>query len=81
MWWFVRKLGKDSEYREAQKVCDRCGLLYGIHLEACPHCAHISEGKLRKLLDKRKQSRLAMAKIMIIISIFILILLFAYNIN
>ena len=59
------------------KLCQRCGLKFAQSDDKCPHCSHISDSELKRLLAKRAGVRLGLGKLMwmgaLLLVIFILL--------
>lgn len=78
MWQFHR-ISERLEQRKHQVVCHRCGLLYQKILDACPHCAGLTDDEVKQLVTQRARFRLGLGKVMMVGAIMIVVLLIIIN--
>ena len=78
MWFHLSQIEEKIKQRKNQTRCKRCCLLYNKTLTECPRCTGIPDQQLQGLLEQRKQNRLRLSKVMIILMLlFIGLIIFA----
>jgi len=75
MWHLLKDLQEKIKLRKQQEICGRCGLLYKKILETCPHCSHVKDYELQRLLKKRANERINLGKGMILGALAIMLLM------
>lgn len=62
------------------KLCERCGLKFAESNNKCPHCSHISDRELSKLLAHRAGFRLGLGKVMWLGAVLLFVVMILVNI-
>ncbi len=76
MWYHLSTLEDKINQRKEQRLCSRCGLLYKKTLELCPHCSHLDDDNLNKILKQRSGVRISIGVGMLLGAVAIMFLLF-----
>lgn len=77
MFYLLDKLVRGKQLQ----LCKRCGLKYEATVSKCPHCSHISEHELSRLLSHRAGVRLGLGKMMWMAAVLLIVIMIFFNLS